>query len=63
MPDRYQIAGVSPQDMTGEQFRDLARQAATIMVRGCTGVRLPSIWETQSQALPRCRSVVSMVDE
>jgi glucose-6-phosphate 1-dehydrogenase len=27
MPDRYQIIGVSPQDMTGEQFRDLARQA------------------------------------
>jgi glucose-6-phosphate 1-dehydrogenase len=25
MPDRYQIIGVSPQDMTGEQFRDLAR--------------------------------------
>ena len=29
MPDRYQIIGVSPQDMTGEQFRDLARQAIT----------------------------------
>src|SRR5260370_615210 len=27
MPDRYQIIGASPQDMTGEQFRDLARQA------------------------------------
>jgi glucose-6-phosphate 1-dehydrogenase len=27
MPDRYQLIGVSPQDMTGEQFRDLARQA------------------------------------
>ena len=27
MPDRYQIIGVSPQDMTGEQFRDLARKA------------------------------------
>jgi len=27
MPDRYQIIGVSPQDMTGEQFRELARQA------------------------------------
>jgi glucose-6-phosphate 1-dehydrogenase len=27
MPDRYQIIGVSPQNMTGEQFRDLARQA------------------------------------
>src|SRR5689334_23468281 len=29
MPDRYQIIGVSPQDMTGKQFRDLARQAIT----------------------------------
>jgi hypothetical protein len=27
MPDRYQIIGVSPQHMTGEQFRELARQA------------------------------------
>jgi len=27
MPDRYEIIGVSPQDMTGEQFRHLARQA------------------------------------
>ena len=27
MPDRYQIIGVSPQDMTGEQFRELACQA------------------------------------
>ena len=28
--------------------------AATIMIDGCTGVRLPSIWRTRSQALPRC---------
>jgi len=28
MPDHYQIIGVPPQDMTGEQFRDLARRAA-----------------------------------
>jgi glucose-6-phosphate 1-dehydrogenase len=27
MPEQYQIIGVSPQRMTGEQFRDLARQA------------------------------------
>jgi hypothetical protein len=27
MPDRYQIIGVSPQDMRGEQFREPARQA------------------------------------
>jgi NAD(P)-dependent dehydrogenase (short-subunit alcohol dehydrogenase family) len=37
--------------------------AATIMVDGCTGVRSASIWRTQSQALPRCPSVASMVDE
>ena len=37
--------------------------AATIMVDGCTGVRSASIWRTQSQALPRRRSVASMVDE
>jgi hypothetical protein len=37
--------------------------AAAIMVDGCTGVRSASIWRTQSQALPRCRSVTSMVDE
>jgi hypothetical protein len=59
MPGRYQIIGVSPQDMTGEHFRDLARQAATIMVHGCTGVCLPSIWGTQSQSLPRCRSAAT----
>jgi Glucose-6-phosphate dehydrogenase, NAD binding domain len=29
MPDRYQIIGVSPQDIAGEQFRELARQAIT----------------------------------
>ena len=27
MPDRYQIIGVSPQDTTSAQFRDLARDA------------------------------------
>jgi len=37
--------------------------AATIVVDGCTGVRSASIWRTQSQALPRCPSVASMVDE
>src|SRR6266700_5789066 len=37
--------------------------AATIMVDGCTGVRSASIWRTRSQALPRCPSVASMVDE
>src|SRR2546430_1115363 len=37
--------------------------AAAIMVDGCTGVRSASIWRTQSQALPRCPSVASMVDE
>ena len=37
--------------------------AATIMVDGCTRVRSASIWRTQSQALPRRRSVASMVDE
>jgi hypothetical protein len=37
--------------------------AATVMVDGCTGVRSASIWRTQSQALPRCPSVASMVDE
>jgi EmrB/QacA subfamily drug resistance transporter len=37
--------------------------AATIMVDGCTGVRSASIWRTQSQALPRCPPVASMVDE
>ncbi|HEX9527097.1 MAG TPA: MFS transporter, partial [Streptosporangiaceae bacterium] len=37
--------------------------AATIMVDGCTGVRSASTWRTQSQALPRCPSVASMVDE
>ena len=63
MPDRYQIVGVSPQDMAGEQFRDLARQAATIMVHGCTGVYLPSIWGTQSQSLLGSPSVASMVIE
>jgi hypothetical protein len=63
MPDRYQIVGVSPQDMAGEQFRDLARQAATIMVHGCTGVCLPSIWGTQSQSLLGSPSVASMVVE
>jgi hypothetical protein len=36
---------------------------AAIMVDGCTGVRSASIWRTQSQALPRCPSVASMVDE
>jgi len=38
-------------------------RAATIMVDGCTAVRPASIWRTQSQALPRCPSVASMVDE
>ena len=37
--------------------------AVTIMVDGCAGVRSASIWRTQSQALPPCPSVVSMVDE
>jgi EmrB/QacA subfamily drug resistance transporter len=37
--------------------------AATIMVHGCVGVRLPSIWRTQSPTLPRCPSVATMVDE
>jgi hypothetical protein len=37
--------------------------AATIMVDGCTGVRSASIWRTQSQALPHCPSVASMVDK
>jgi len=37
--------------------------AATIMAHGCTGVRLPSVWRTQSQALPGCASAASMVDE
>jgi predicted MFS family arabinose efflux permease len=37
--------------------------AATIMVDGCTCVRSASIWRTQSQALPGCPSVASMVDE
>jgi hypothetical protein len=63
MPDRYQIVGVSPQDMTSKQFRDLARQAAAIMVHGCTGVCLPSIWGTQSQSLLGSPSVASMVGE
>jgi hypothetical protein len=37
--------------------------AAAIMVDGCAGVRSASIWRTQSQALPRCPSLASMVDE
>ena len=41
--------------------RDPARQAATIMVHGCAGARLPSIWGTQSQALLGSPSVASMV--
>jgi hypothetical protein len=63
VPDRYQIVGASPQDMTSKQFRDLARQAAAIMVHGCTGVCLPSIWGTQSQSLLGSPSVASMVGE
>ena len=63
MPDRYQIVGVSSQNMTGEQFRDLACQVATIMVHGCTGVCLLSIWRTQSQSLLGSPSVASVVVE
>jgi len=37
--------------------------AAAIMVDGCAGVRSASIWRTRSQALPRCPSLASMVDE
>ncbi len=53
--------GVAPQDAGVASATVIC--AAAIMVDGCTGVRLPSIWRTQSQPLPRCPSVASMVDE
>jgi glucose-6-phosphate 1-dehydrogenase len=65
MPDRYQTIAESPQDMTGEQFRDLARQAvADVGTTKPTGAAWQaSSWRAQSQSLLGSASVGSMVAE
>jgi hypothetical protein len=42
---------------------NIALPSAQRALHFITGVRSASIWRTQSQALPRCPSVASMVDE
>jgi len=67
-PAREQATG-APASRAGQAQASAPRSDNHVIVEsGCpvlafTGVRLPSIWETQSLSLPRCRSVASIVGQ